>query len=60
MSGKGGTGKDSDQSQDPQRKGKENVGGIPGKEAHGGDVAPPNSDDAGQRQSPESGPPDRH
>ncbi len=27
----------------------ENVGGIPGKESHGGDVAPPNSDDAGRR-----------
>jgi len=59
MGGKGGTGKDSDQSQDPARTVKENVGGIPGKESHGGDVAPPNADDAGRRQSPESGPPDR-
>jgi hypothetical protein len=32
---------------------------LPGKEAHGGDVAPPNSDDAGRRVSPESGPPDK-
>lgn len=32
---------------------------IPGKEAHGGDVAPPNADDAGRRVSPESGPPDK-
>ncbi len=38
----------------------ENVGGIPGKEAHGGDVAPPNADDAGRRLSPESGPPEGH
>ena len=60
MSGKGGTGKDSHESQDPMRKVKENVGGIPGKEAHGGDVAAPNADDAGRRQSPESGPPDKH
>ncbi|MDQ3144512.1 MAG: hypothetical protein M3Q57_06490 [Pseudomonadota bacterium] len=37
----------------------ENVAGIPGKEAHGGDVAPANADDAGRRQSPESGPPER-
>lgn len=42
------------------REGHENVGGIPGKESHGGDVAPPNSDEAGRRQSPESGPPDQH
>ena len=60
MSGKGGTGKDSAQSQDRTRGGNENVGGIPGKESHGGDVAPPNADDAGRRQSPESGPPDKH
>ena len=59
MSGKGGTGKDSDQSQDPARKTEENIAGIPGKESHGGDVAPPNADDAGRRQSPKSGPPDR-
>ena len=43
-----------------RRKAHENVGGIPGKESHGGDVAPPNADDAGRRQSPESGPPDQH
>ena len=55
-----GTGKDSAQSQDRTRGGNENVGGIPGKESHGGDVAPPNADDAGRRQSPESGPPDKH
>ena len=42
------------------REAHENVGGIPGKESHGGDVAPPNADDAGRRQSPESGPPDKH
>lgn len=35
----------------------EGAPGVPGKAAHGGDVAPPNSDDAGERQSPESGPP---
>jgi hypothetical protein len=34
--------------------------GIDGRAAHGGDVAPPNSNEAGRRQSPESGPPDRH
>ena len=56
MSSNNGSGKSNDN--DPTRK--ENVGGIPGKESHGSDVAPPNSDDAGQRQSPESGPPDTH
>ena len=30
------------------------------KEAHGGDVAPPNSDDAGATRSPEMGEPERH
>lgn len=35
----------------------EGAPGVPGKTAHGGDVSPPNSDDAGKRQSPESGPP---
>lgn len=45
---------------DRARTGQENVGGIPGKESHGGDVAPPNADDAGRRQSSESGPPDQH
>ena len=34
--------------------------GLDGKAAHGGDVAPPNSDEAGRRQSPESGPIDKH
>ena len=29
-----------------------------GKEAHGGDVAPPNSDDAGATRSPEMGEPE--
>lgn len=48
------------QDEDRVRTAQENVGGIPGTESHGGDVAPPNADDAGRRQSPESGPPDRH
>ena len=36
------------------------VKGHTGREAHGGDVAPPNDDQAGRRQSPESGPIDKH
>ena len=31
-----------------------------GKDAHGGDLAPPNRDNAGEVQSPEMGEPDRH
>ena len=58
MTGNNGSGKSGHHPEDPTRK--ENVGGIPGKESHGGDVAPPNSDDAGRRQSPESGPPDKN
>ena len=53
-----GPGKNEHRLNDPTRK--DNVGGIPGKESHNGDVAPPNSDDAGRRLSPESGPPDKH
>ena len=44
---------------DPKLKDHEAGVGIDGRAAHGGDVAPPNSDDAGRRQSPESGPPDK-
>jgi len=29
-------------------------------EAHGGDVQPPNRDDAGAPRTPETGPPDKH
>ncbi len=35
----------------------ENIGGFPGKESHGGDLEPPSSDQAGRRQTPESGRP---
>ncbi len=59
MSSSSGSGKSENDLHDPTHKAQENVGGIPGKESHGGDVAPPNADDAGRRQSPESGPPDR-
>ena len=45
---------------DPAQHDHEAGVGIDGKAAHGGDVAPPNSDQAGRRQSPESGPPDKH
>ena len=45
---------------DPTLKEHEAEKGKSGRAAHGGDVAPPNSDDAGARQSPESGPPDKH
>lgn len=31
-----------------------------GKDAHGGDLAPPNRDNAGEVQAPEKGEPDRH
>ncbi len=31
--------------------------GHRGRDAHGGDVAPPNDDQAGRRQSPQSGEP---
>lgn len=44
---------------DPKLKDHEAGVGIDGRAAHGGDVAPPNSDEAGRRQSPESGPPDK-
>ena len=55
MRSNSGSGKGNDRS-----PGHENVGGIAGKEAHGGDVAPSNSDEAGERLSPESGPIDKH
>lgn len=34
--------------------------GHRGHEAHGGDVAPPNDDQAGRRQSPQGGTPVKH
>ncbi len=58
MSSNGGPGKGSKANPDP--KDHEAGVGIDGRAAHGGDVAPPNSDEAGRRQSPESGPPDKH
>ena len=60
MRSNSGSGKSNNNLHDPTLKEHENAGGIPGKQSHGGDVAPPNSDDAGRRQSPESGPPDKH
>jgi len=45
---------------DPTLKEHEAEKGKSGRAAHGGDLAPPNSDEAGKRQSPESGPPDKH
>jgi hypothetical protein len=46
---------------DEKAERKEHAGvGIDGRAAHGGDVASPNADDAGRRQRPESGPPERH
>ena len=59
MSSNSDSGKGEGNSEGQTRKEHEGPGGLPGKQAHGGDVAPPNSDDAGTRQSPESGPPDR-
>lgn len=38
----------------------EEAKGHRGREAHGGDVAPPNDDQAGRRQSPQSGTPVKH
>ena len=38
----------------------EKVKGHTGREAHGGDVAPPNDDQAGQPQSPQTGTPVKH
>ncbi len=60
MRSNSGSGKSENGLNDPTLKEHENAGGIPGKKSHGGDVAPPNADDAGRRQSPESGPPDKH
>ena len=57
MSSNSGPGKSKDGRHDPSPKDQQNIAGIPGKEAHGGDVAPPNADDADRRQSPASGPP---
>ena len=53
--GKSGKGED-----EPTLKHHQGGVGIDGHAAHGGDVAPPNSDQAGRRQSPESGPIDKH
>lgn len=54
--GKSGKGEDLE----PTLKHHQGGVGIDGHAAHGGDVAPPNSDQAGRRQSPESGPIDKH
>ena len=59
MSSNGGPGKSNDPL-DPALDDHEAGVGIDGHAAHGGDVAPPNSDEAGRRQSSESGPPDKH
>lgn len=57
MRSNSGSGKSNNNLLDPTLKEHERAGGdLPGKKAHGGDVAPPNSDEAGKRQSPESGP----
>lgn len=42
---------------DPTIEENAKVKGHRGKEAHGGDVAAPNDDQAGRRQSPQSGDP---
>ena len=56
MRSNSGSGKSNTNNLDPTLKEHANADGLPGKEAHGGDVAPPNSDEAGKRQSPQSGP----
>jgi hypothetical protein len=60
MRSNSGSGKGKNNLHDPTLKEHEAAVGIDGRAAHGGDVAPPNSDEAGRRQSPESGPPDQH
>ena len=60
MRSNSGSGKSTNNLHDPTLKEHGGAGGVSGKKSHGGDVAPPNSDDAGRRQSPESGPPDKH
>ena len=44
---------------DPTLKEKEQAPERGGKEAHGGDLAPPNKDDAGRVIAPEKGEPDK-
>ena len=60
MRSNSGSGKGNNNLHDPTLKEHEGPDGVPGKQAHGGEVAPPNSDAAGSRVSPESGPPDKH
>ena len=56
MRSNSGSGKSNNNNLDPTLKEHSNKDGLPGKEAHGGDVAPPHSDEGGKRQSPQSGP----
>ena len=55
-----GKGDSTNNLRDPTLKEHEAEKGKSGEAAHGGDLAPAGIEDEGKRQSPESGPPDKH
>jgi hypothetical protein len=55
-----GKGEGTNNLHDPTLKEKERARGRSGNAVHGGDLAPPNKDDAGRVIAPEKGEPEKH